>query len=386
MLLGGALPFHGAEFPVEQRVVTKWLPGNGTEATQHVLGPREGAPEWEGEWNTTKMVSSPSLYSERGSGPPRRVARAQTLCLIVEAILRAGALLKVTWTEDDQDPVVRVGRLVKLTPSYRSLDDVHWHMAWEWKGRGGVGSRVATTKKDAQLSAHKKVEAELSNVTAEVSAAAIVSAFTDLPGSASSFSLGSLEGFVDSIKAFTQSFANQVNALGARIKKVGELIRDVETLPADVAAQFVDAMANVIADCEGFSDDVSRRGPEAYSQFDQSASVKSIVAASSYFGGAKAAADACALAAAEARGILIRKSGRPPGAAGGAGKPQPDVGEVLVARVGDTFQSIARRRLGSADLGPAVARASGYPAFALAPNVGDVVVVPTLASAQGLMP
>jgi len=143
-LRGGGLPHHWAAFPVEQRVVTKWSPGNSADATQQVLGPREGSPEWEGEWNTTLLVGTPCLYSERG-GLQEKVARARTLANIVEAIVRSGALLTVTWTEDNsgQVPVVRLGRIAKFEPAYRSNDDVRWRISWEWKGRGPAAKRVA---------------------------------------------------------------------------------------------------------------------------------------------------------------------------------------------------------------------------------------------------
>lgn len=386
-LRGNGLPHHWAAFPVEQRVVTKWNPGNGGEATQQVLGPREGSPEWEGEWNTTLLVSAPALYSERG-GLQQKVARARTLVNLVEAIVRGGALVKLTWTEDDsgQLPIVRLGRPTKLEPAYRSNDDVRWRLTWEWKGRGPTAKRVANFKKDGQLSSTKKVQDELANVTAELSNQKIAQAFGSIPFSASNSTLGQLEAFVDGIKGFTKGFANQITLLGSRIKEIGDLAASVESLPADVAQQFADACANVKADCADFADAVSRRGPEAYAAFDQSASVKTLVAGSKSFGSAHQAAMQAAAAAVEAQRAVLLKSGQQPGSTGGAGKPSPQVLAIVVARAGDTFASIAKAKLGNGQLGPAVAKASGYPAFALGPTVGELVVVPEVAAAAQLMP
>lgn len=384
-LRGGGLPHHGAEFPIRQRTSTKWMPGNGTEATQQVLGPELPGPEWEGEWNTTKLASLPALYRERG-GAEQRVARASSLKTIVEAITFAGALLRVTWTEDDFTEV-REGRIAEFRPSYRSRDDIKWRIEWDWKGRGGSAPKVASLKKDGQLAAHKQVEAELNKVTAELAAQRIVQSAADLPGSASGFTLGRLEGFVDGIRDFTQGFADKITQLGARIGQLGDLIADVEALPADVAKQFVDAAASVTSECVAFSDAVSRKGPEAYSTFDQSASVRAIVDNARVLGGAKAASNAAMLAAAEARASLLRSATGAPGTAGGPGRPAQDVSEVLVARAGETFAELARRsRLADPTLGPAVARANGYPAFALSPRAGDVLVVPSAQAAQGLLP
>jgi hypothetical protein len=64
----------------------------------------------------------------------------------------------------------------------------------------------------------------------------------------------------------------------------------------------------------------------------------------------------------------------------------PDAVTFVIARQGDTFASIAKRKLGDPSLGPAVARATGYSWLDVAPRVGEVVVVPSAKSAAGLMP
>lgn len=384
-LRGGAMPNSGAPFPAALRVTTTWLPGNGTEATQQVLGASDGAPEWEGYWSTPVLASLPSSYSE-GGGDPRPVATAKTLWDIVDAIRAAGSKLRMTWTQDDDLTVVREGRITEFEVRPRTKHDITWTMSWEWTGRGGASSRVVSLKKDQQLAKHKQIENELNKLAAELSASTLFSSNRDIYASASSFSLGDLESFVDSFSTLTQGFARQVTLFGSRIRQLGELIESVESLPADIAQQFVDAAASIMSDCAAFNDAVTRRGPEAYTLFDQSASVKAIAHAAAYLSAAKAASDRVILACAGARSALLKKSGIEPGSPAAAGKPTPTAVSFVIAKQGDTFASIAKKKLGDPNLGPAVAKATGYAWFDPAPLVGEVVVIPSQQAAQQLLP
>lgn len=383
-LRGGGLPAKGASFASGMRLATTWLPGNGVEATQQVLGPREGEPEWEGFWSTPVLASEPSFYSEDG-GNEQRVARARTLVEILEAITAAGSLLRITWQQDEMT-WVRQGRIEEFDPRPRTRDDIEWSIKWQWSGRGGSAKRVIALKKDGQLSTHKKIENELNKLAAELTAAKIFSSNGDLLASASTFSLGDLEAFVEGFKNFTGSFANIATAFGARIRQIGDLIQSIEELPADIAQQFADAAASVISSCAEFSDSVTRQGPEAYARLDQSASVKTLVEGSRYAFDAKARADEVIRMCAEARSALLKKHGIRPGTPGTPGKPTPDAVTFVIARQGDTFASIAKKKLGDPSLGPAIAKATGYSWLDVAPRVGEVVVVPSAKSAAGLMP
>lgn len=383
-LRGGGLPSHGTAFPSKMRVITTWMPGS-SEATQQVLGPEEGDPSWQGYWSTPMLASFPCLYRE-GSGADQRVARAQTLVTIVDSIRQSGARLRIQWIQDDDYGEQREGRIEEFEPAYRTKDDVNWTIKWAWSGRGGSKSRVVQLKKDGQLAQHKKIESELAKLTAELTAQRIVSSNKDILGSASHFSLGDVESFIEGIKNFTGGFARQIQALGDRIRQIGDLAQSVEELPADVAQQFIDAAATVVSDCSAFSRAVSRRGPETYARFDQSAGIRTLMQASGYLNSSKAAADATVLAAAEARAALIKRAGIRPGSQGAQGKPQSSVLTFVIARAGDTFASIAKKQLGDPTLGPAVAKASGYALFDQAPRVGDVILVPTAQAAQQLMP
>ena len=382
-LRGGGLPKHGASFPSKQRVVNRFLPGARVATTQ-LLGPEEGSPSWDGSWSTPVLASLPSLYTEAG-GAEQKIARARTLHDIVDAITYSGSRLRITWTQDDFPPIVREGRIEEYEPKFRTNDDIEWTITWKWSGRGESRARVISTKKDAQLAQHKKIETEIAKITAEVFESKLLSSKSGILGSASHFSLGDAEALVDSVKNLAQSFADDIQQVGSRIKKIADLVQSIEELPLDVATSFLNATATVISACASFKDQVTRKGPEAWTRFDQSSSIETIVNASRYIAGSSQAADDCIAAACDARSILLTKSGAKPGSVEAQTSPQPTIGAVVFARQGDTFASVAKSKIGDAVYGPAVAQSSGYAAFEVAPRVGDVLIVPTLARAKMLI-
>lgn len=383
-LLGGGLPKHGAEFPSSLNVVTKWLPG-ASEATQQVIGPQDGSPDWEGYWDTAILAGLPCGFQDGAGAAAQRIARAQSLVTIVESMMQGGQKLRMRWVQDDDHSIVREGRIVEFKPSCRTKDEVNWTITWAWTGRGGSAKRVVSLKKDGQLAKHKQIETELTKLRGELTASSILSSNKDIFGSASFFSLGKVEGLLDRVRNFTGGFAKAIERLGSTIKQIGDLAQSVEELPADIAQQFVDAAATVMSDCAAFSDAVTRQGPETYARFDQSASVSTILHAAKSLGDAKAASDAVVLACVEARAVLLKKGGQTPGG-GAQGKPEPSLTAVVIARQGDTFASLAKRYLGDPSLGPAVAKASGYNWLDLAPKVGDVVLIPNASAAAKAMP
>lgn len=383
-LLGGGLPKHGAEFPSSLNVVTKWLPG-ASEATQQVVGPQDGAPDWDGYWDTAVLAGLPCGFSDGPNSTAQKIARAQSLATIVDSMMQGGQKLRVRWAQDDDHAILREGRITEFKPTYRTKDEITWHLTWAWTGRGGSAKRVVSFKKDAELTNTKGVLTELNKLKAKLFANRIISSNKDIFGSASTFSLGQVEGFLDGIRNFTGSFAKAIDRLGSTIKQIGDIAQSVEELPADVAQQFVDAAATVMSDCAAFSDQVTRQGPETYARFDQSASVSTILHAAKYLADAKASADAVVLACVEARATLLKKGGQSPGG-GAQGKPEPSLAAVVIARQNDTFASLAKRHLGDPSLGPAVAKASGYQWLDLAPRVGDVVLIPNAAAAAKAMP
>ena len=121
-LIGDALPFKGMEFPTEQRLSTKYYPGNPV-ATQQVGGPIKPPATWMGHWMDVTL----------GEGGARQ------LVLQFEYLCERGIPVEVRWggrqlTNGEDPAVVRRGLIKKFTPKYQRAQDVEWTCEWEWRG------------------------------------------------------------------------------------------------------------------------------------------------------------------------------------------------------------------------------------------------------------
>ena len=119
---GDALPFKGMEFPTEQRLSTKYYPGNPV-ATQQVGGPIKPPSTWMGHWMDVTL----------GEGGARQ------LVLQFEYLCERGIPVEVRWggrqLANGEDPaIVRRGLIKKFTPKYQRAQDVEWTCEWEWRG------------------------------------------------------------------------------------------------------------------------------------------------------------------------------------------------------------------------------------------------------------
>ena len=122
VLEGDALPFKGMEFPTEQRLSTKYYPGNPV-ATQQVGGPVKPPSTWMGHWMDVTL----------GEGGARQ------LVLQFEYLCERGIPVEVRWggrqlTNGEDPAVVRRGLIKKFTPKYQRAQDVEWSCEWEWRG------------------------------------------------------------------------------------------------------------------------------------------------------------------------------------------------------------------------------------------------------------
>jgi len=382
-LVGPGLPFRGASWPVEQRIVTDPVPGNADDAIQQVLGPWDPPSQWEGYWRTTKLAARPALYAVNG-GAPQKIALAFTLYTIVDDLARSGQLCRVTWSVGDRK-VERLGRLGTFTPRFDRVDDVAWEIEWQWVGRGPARQSVASFRSDQKAAMAKSVQLELGKLVADVEASKIVQAAKGVPLSADSFSLGDLEAFLQAPSNLMRSFGQVAQQLASRIQQVGQLIEKAETLPVELAGQAVDAATGVVQACAEFDQAVSVRGPEALVAFDQSAQVQGLLSAAKYFGDAQGRAETAMRAAAELR-LAARRAGKAaPGQEGPDAAQAPDVLAVVFAKQGDTFAGLSARFYeGNPDLGPAIARANKLPAYQIAPKPGALLVIPNAAAAKDL--
>jgi hypothetical protein len=382
-LVGPGQPFRGAPWGVEQRMVTDAVPGNADDAIQQVLGPIDTPSTWEGMWRTTRLAARPALYSENG-GAPQKVALAFTLWTIVDDMTRAGQLCRVVWAVGTKK-VERLGRIATFTPQPDLITDVAWSLEWQWVGRGPARQSVAKFRSDSKAALAKSVQLELGQLTAEIEAAKIVTKSQDLPGTADSFSLGDLEALLEAPKDLLAAFTTPIKQLAGRIEQVGKLIEQAERLPADLASQAVDAATAVVNACASFDQAVSVRGPEVYTSFDTSSSVRNLLQAQKYFGDAQSRSESAMQLAAELRLAAKKAAKQGPGQEGPSGSAMPDVLAVVFAKQGDTFAGLSARFYeGNPDYGPAIAKANKFAAYAIAPLPGTILVIPNAAIAKDM--
>lgn len=382
-LYGPGQPRRGVAFPVVQRVVTDPVNGNADDSIQQTLGPYDDESTWEGFWRTTQLAAKPALFYPQGSqkSAPQKIALADSLAFLVDDIARAGHLLAMSWSVGDRK-VERIGRIVRFEPKYDRPDDVAWTIDWQWVGRGPARQSTTSFRSDQKAALAKSVSLQLGKLTAEIDAAKIVSANTNLPKSANVFSLGALESFLDAPKALMTAFGNVVRQVASRIDDLGKLIEKAEELPVDLATQAVDLATTCVETCSSFEIAVTQKGPEAYVAFDQSSNVASLLEAASYFGSAQDEAHTAMQLATEMR-EAAKKAARPSaGGEGGSQSVTPDLLAVVIAKSTDTFAGLASHFYGNPDLGSAIARANNLPAYQVKPTTGMLLVIPNAAIAQ----
>jgi len=121
-LTGDALPFRPVEYPGEQRIATKYYPGNPV-ATQLVVGPTKPPSTWSGRWMDVTL----------GEGG------ARSLVLQFELLRDLAIPVEVRWggrqLSTGVDPaIVRRGLIRRFTPKYHLAQHVEWTCEWEWRG------------------------------------------------------------------------------------------------------------------------------------------------------------------------------------------------------------------------------------------------------------
>ena len=124
-LVGSALPVKGVTFGTEQRIKTRYYPGNPI-ATQTVIGPIKPNTTITGRWMDQSL----------GDGGTR------TLILDMEYLCERAIPVEVRWggraTEaflNGEDPaIVRQGLIKKFEPKYNRTIDAEWSLEFEWSG------------------------------------------------------------------------------------------------------------------------------------------------------------------------------------------------------------------------------------------------------------
>lgn len=385
-LRGAALPFRGVGFAAATVVATTWNPGS-SEATQQVLSPQELPSDWEGEWNTNRLVPFPAeVTDEQGTRP---LAQAFELVEVFDSIRAGAQVLRITWANQierqavspadspftAEHRVVRIGRITEFEPRYSTLDDVSWTATFEWISRGRPAPKATDSRSGDLVAAVRAAMLKQAEVTRTI-ALDRLRAVGRKEGEATTFSLGQLEQMAEAPLAIVDSFARSAEAVTNRLGRLGNLILQVRDTPSAIASRALDVAINAVAVSTQFVDQISRKSPE---QLAATNKVGMLLRTASYYGRAQTQAELMATAhlllAAEARRRRSATSGQADSAQNNmrAG----DVLAIHLPRDGETWSKIARRYYGS-DLGPELARANGAESYSITPPTRRPVVVPTL--------
>lgn len=395
LLLGGGLPLmEQADWSGDSRIVTTWYPGNGTEASQQILGPQELPSAWAGEWNRTRLGRQPCLYWNE-VGARSLVIDPKLLWDVMDDFRIAAPLLRVTWAVRGREidnrgqlspvdfQVVRVGRLkmVKVTPQRHT--DMKWTAEFHWTSRGKQQAKVASTRRDEDLAlAAQAVQASLAALEGIVNSK-IVSINKNLKNSASNLTLGQLESMAGApLLALNRSMA-KLRYNGGQFARIGQLARTLSTTPISVANAVIDYSRNTMQAANGFCQQVDRIPMELKSK---SRKVSDMARAEVYIGRTQDGMEAVARASA-ALDLRLRQA-----LVSGANRGQVTVREssttrqgdmiaIHVAKTGETPSTVSNRYYGTPDQADAIMYANRLPLHQPTFRTGQIVVIPALVNA-----
>ena len=116
VLSGREKPHRGTlSYEVQQQSVLTWYPGN-PEASQQLLGPREGPTTISGVWS--------DRYLGRG--------RAEELARFFRDLCREGAAARVVWATNVRTGIVRRAKITPGVPT-GGAGDLAWEVEFEWR-------------------------------------------------------------------------------------------------------------------------------------------------------------------------------------------------------------------------------------------------------------
>jgi hypothetical protein len=273
VLTGSGLPKRGADWAVEQVVITTWYPGNGDEGTQQVLGPKETPSSWEGVWRRTMLGTTPVQFRDV-TGQELQLVDPMTIREVFEDICRQGQRLRVTWTvsgvtllgtysngrkRDEEFKILREGRLKTFSAPIDRHTDINWKMEFDWVSRGKKQEKVArpTDDQDQAYIANSMISAQQATLKT------ITEKFGILGKGAQSATIGD---FVDLVEAPAKIVQNQLAAftdsLNSNIQQVQEVSTLAKTLnesnPLTVTNSLIAFGRGTVKTAKAFGDSVGR--------------------------------------------------------------------------------------------------------------------------------
>ena len=394
VLRGPTLPFRGAAWSGQFRLTTTWYPGNGAEATQHVLGPMDMPSTWNGVWNTTRMVSMPALVGI-GVAPGRDVFRADLLRDFLEQLVRDGALLQVVWRQGSpasqpkasvpplpvpDRAITRLGRCSSWEFSHERMDDIEWSLTFDWIGRGQKQQKVAIKQERDIADFFKRLAKRRLALIAKRALNKGIN-----PASAPSlFNLADIESLLDAPNQLMNQLKQMMNLLTNRIARVVEIGTKAKTIPSNLYNQLLDITQNFNDSLNQVSDQFSRLPAELAANADNRAA--QIFKTHSYINKVQQEADLTAAEAVEiARQLRTKKSSTDPASKNTDTALPSDILTVHIVKQGETFVTIAALYYSFGDLGSKIAKANGFPLYQVAPPTGHPLIIPS-AAALGYTP
>jgi hypothetical protein len=381
-LVGPALPFMGAKWGIENRLVTSWYPGNQEEATQQYMGRTELPSQWSGHWSPTMMSRAPSRILDVTTGQGGTdVTSPFQLWSFLEAMFSSGRRLRVTWALDQQDvtnfsgKIVREGRCKKLVPSFGYNQNIDWEVEFEWVSRGTSTSKVATPR-DASISNNS---AQLANALAALVAANQLNADTVTP---SALTIGQLETLASTPTLLASQASRTMLQLQSDLQNIVGLGATLQQQPISVQKAAVAMGQNAQTAASSSYLTLSQAAPETFSTQDDAISV---LQAWGNFAQMQDAAVAAWLAAwlfsYDLRRSLPVHS---PVLAGELGpqsnSSQDTILDTYVVKQGDSMHRISMRFYGTPDHTADICRANALSWHTVLPTLGSVLLIPRLSS------
>lgn len=395
VLSGPSLPFMGAAWSSEMKVVTTWYPGNGDEASQQVLGPRELPSKWQGDWRRTMMGSVPARFDD-GKGSDTLISDPQVLADAFEEVIRGGSRLRVTWEVSDpmsvgngrgsaervdmtlNGRIVREGRVTSYGFKYsRSMTDIEWEMQFDWLGRGKTTQNVTSTRADTVASDSADLKAKLKKI---VDAQSLAQQARSNP---SHLTLGQLQQIANTPAKLAESFQRQVLQLSNQVGQLVAIAETVRNQPAHVLNSGISAAHNTISIANRFRQQLTRTPPELLCT--KTRYVDVVRAAKGFSQQHDNAADLSRAAQLFANRIQeARGTANRPGA-GAIPVRRTVSGQAIKAvyqvKAGDTPQRISLRFYGNPDHAADILRANRLPWSTPAIAAGKVIIIPVLSGA-----
>lgn len=380
-LVGAGLPFQGASWGSRLVMTTSWNPGNGDDATQHVLSASELPGAWNGEWNTTRLVSSPAKFRDGVGASEQKVARASSLREIFESIQKGGQRLRVTWAQGTSladRRITREGLCEEVRWVITRADDIAWEMSWAWAGHGSRKQRATSLRNDKLAASFKEANAMLTDFQSELTGIALISEVANQIGSGDlPLTLADLETIANTPQEFMRQLSQTATLVTSRFEAVASLVKTIATAPTTVLSQAIGIAENATTSFAQIVDDMGQVMPDAYSEVEGDAAA--LATAASFFAVGQDGAERVLGTMAKIKlDLRERQSALDPSSrvvdqAGPGG-----ILDVYLSRQGDTFASVSLTFYATPDYAHVIASSNGFDDHEIAPPPGSTLIIPNL--------